>query len=238
MYEQSGGGVWCESTSALYKLYPHGQLGLRLWRRGLQRHAEQLHADGQLADSGGGASDGMLNNCTLTGNSAISYGGGAYEGTLNNCTLTGNSADLWRRGLLWHAQQLHADRQLGLRNGGGAAYWHAQQLHADGQLGRPMAAGLTDARSTTARSRAIRPCVWRRGLLAARSTTASSITTRAVSDPNYSRRHAQLLLHHPTAHQAAPATSPPSRNWPAPPTSAPVRPAAGRQRRLRHRPGH
>jgi hypothetical protein len=34
----------------------------------------------------------MLNNCTLTGNSA-GTGGGAYCGTLNNCTLTGNRAN-------------------------------------------------------------------------------------------------------------------------------------------------
>jgi hypothetical protein len=52
---------------------------------------------------GGGAYGGTLNNCTLTGNSAIAadfsffghsqaYGGGAYASTLNNCTLSGNLA--------------------------------------------------------------------------------------------------------------------------------------------------
>ena len=34
----------------------------------------------------------MLNNCTLTGNSAFAEGGGAESSTLNNCTLSGNSA--------------------------------------------------------------------------------------------------------------------------------------------------
>ena len=46
---------------------------------------------GNSANCAGGAYGGTLNNCTLTGNSA-SAGGGAYGGTLNNCTLTGNSA--------------------------------------------------------------------------------------------------------------------------------------------------
>jgi hypothetical protein len=40
---------------------------------------------------GGGAYDGTLYNCVLTGNSAL-WGGGANASTLYNCTLTGNSA--------------------------------------------------------------------------------------------------------------------------------------------------
>ena len=45
----------------------------------------------QFPGSGGGAANAILNNCTLTGNSA-GYGGGAFGCTLNNCTLNGNSA--------------------------------------------------------------------------------------------------------------------------------------------------
>ena len=75
-------------------------------------------------------------------------------GTLYNCTLSGNSGSGASE---LHALQLHADRQLGLRRGGGGAYdgtlynctltgnsarllWrrgvflHALQLHADRQL--------------------------------------------------------------------------------------------------------
>jgi len=45
--------------------------------------------------NGGGSYGGTLNNCTLTGNSALSrsFGGGSFGSTLNNCTLTGNSAN-------------------------------------------------------------------------------------------------------------------------------------------------
>jgi len=35
----------------------------------------------------------VLNNCILTGNSALQYGGGANGGALNNCTLVANVVD-------------------------------------------------------------------------------------------------------------------------------------------------
>ncbi|NOS68491.1 MAG: PKD domain-containing protein [Verrucomicrobia bacterium] len=67
----NGGGVWCESRSAV---------------------VSNCTLTGNSASGyGGGASDGTLNNCTLNGNSA-SVGGGAFYGTLNNCTLNGNLA--------------------------------------------------------------------------------------------------------------------------------------------------
>ncbi len=47
-----------------------------------------------VAESGGGiwceSTNPVVANCVLTGNSASNYGGGAFQGTLNNCTLTGN----------------------------------------------------------------------------------------------------------------------------------------------------
>jgi hypothetical protein len=66
-----GGGVFCESSSAvLFNC--------------------MLTANG--GTYGGGAYQGTLNQCILTGNFGGAYGGGAYRSTLNNCTLTGNSA--------------------------------------------------------------------------------------------------------------------------------------------------
>ena len=70
--DQSGGGVRCESSTALV--------------------SNCVVVNDSAAYDGGGASGGTLSNCTLTRNSAGEGGGGAAAGTLNNCTLTGNSA--------------------------------------------------------------------------------------------------------------------------------------------------
>ncbi len=79
--ERSGGGVWCESRSAV---------------------VSNCVLAGNSAGAGGGAWSGTLNNCTLIGNSATGStlrggGGGAYDSILNGCTLTGNAAE-WAGG--------------------------------------------------------------------------------------------------------------------------------------------
>jgi len=72
--EESGGGVWAQSTNVVVN------------------HCTLTGNSAELG-AGGGAYRGTLNHCTLTGNSAY-LGGGADSSTLNNCTLTGNSADI------------------------------------------------------------------------------------------------------------------------------------------------
>jgi hypothetical protein len=71
--EQSAGGVWCESATAVL--------------------SNCVICGNHARERGGGACSGTLNNCTVTANSADYYGGGAYESTLNNCTVTGNTVN-------------------------------------------------------------------------------------------------------------------------------------------------
>ena len=68
--DQSGAGVWCQSTNAnisncvLAHCYANGL--------------------------GGGAFSGTLNNCTISGDTAFLSGGGAYSANLNNCIVQSN----------------------------------------------------------------------------------------------------------------------------------------------------
>ena len=70
--ERSGGGIWCESSSAVISncVVVHGAASF--W--------------------GGGTVSGTLINCTLTNNTAGSCGGGALSGVLTNCVIVRNSA--------------------------------------------------------------------------------------------------------------------------------------------------
>ena len=69
-HEVPGGGVWCESTSAV---------------------VDKCILTGNAAPYGGGAADGTLNNCALVGNSATQHASAALWAYLNNCTVVANS---------------------------------------------------------------------------------------------------------------------------------------------------
>jgi hypothetical protein len=70
--EQSGGGVWCESTSAVL--------------------SNCVLTGNKASQYGGGVYYGSLYNCSVIGNIVSNQGGGAYGGALYNCMLTGNVA--------------------------------------------------------------------------------------------------------------------------------------------------
>ena len=70
--EQSGGGVWCESTDVMV--------------------TNCVFAGNSAFDYGGGASAGTINNCVFVANSCQDYGGGEASANLNNCVLFANAA--------------------------------------------------------------------------------------------------------------------------------------------------
>jgi hypothetical protein len=120
--EQSGGGVWCESSNSflfncIIASNNASQYGGGVYSGTLSNctfvgntaayggavcagtlnncliNSNGIYADyGSGAYNGGGACSCTLNNCTLTGNFASNDGGGACNSTLNNCTITNNSA--------------------------------------------------------------------------------------------------------------------------------------------------
>jgi hypothetical protein len=72
VFETSGGGAWCESTSAVL--------------------SNCLVSGNVVPWYGGGVYGGTLYNCLLAGNSATNSGGGACSNFLFNCTVALNSA--------------------------------------------------------------------------------------------------------------------------------------------------
>ena len=93
--ERSGGGVWCESISAVLSncaltgnsagYYGGGTYGGTLYNCTLASNSTIV---------GGGARYSTLYNCTLIGNSANYYGGGVSSGTLYNCVVYYNTAPI------------------------------------------------------------------------------------------------------------------------------------------------
>ena len=82
LFEQSGGGVFCNWDNVLSNCVLTGNSATTIY----------YNQSGYNAGYGGGVFGGTLINCTLSGNSA-NQGGGAFGSTLNGCVLVGNSAE-------------------------------------------------------------------------------------------------------------------------------------------------
>jgi PKD domain len=81
--ERNGGGAWCEGSNAVI--------------------SQCVFTNNTANSYGGGAFNGILNNCLLIGNSASRGGavaaGSAHTAILNNCTIVSNSASTSGGGL-------------------------------------------------------------------------------------------------------------------------------------------
>ncbi len=95
--DESGGGIWCESSNAIISncvitansccWYGAGAYS------GTLNNCQVLNntnLNGSLG-GGGGAAFSLLFNCTILGNRMQSHGGGVFSCALSNCVLAGNS---------------------------------------------------------------------------------------------------------------------------------------------------
>jgi sulfatase modifying factor 1 len=77
---------------------------------------------GNTGITGGGAAEGVLNNCRLLRNAAGSYGGGAAWGILNNCALLTNSAFDGGAASWGTLNNCQVFGNTGFQDGGGGCY--------------------------------------------------------------------------------------------------------------------
>lgn len=119
---QSGGGVFCETGAVITNCALNGNSANFIGGGAYDGTLNNCTLSGNGAVYGGGASGGTLNNCTLSRNSA-NYGGGAYQSTLNNCRLGRNSATYYGGGAIYSTlQNCTVSGNLSYNSGGGASH--------------------------------------------------------------------------------------------------------------------
>jgi hypothetical protein len=96
--EESGGGVWCESSGAMVSnCVLTGNNAYQYGGGALSGTLTDCIVTNNRANFGGGGCSNILNNCTLTKNFAayqnLNSGGGAIYSTLSNCLLVANSCN-------------------------------------------------------------------------------------------------------------------------------------------------
>jgi hypothetical protein len=97
--EESGGGIWCEDSSAtisnciirLNNSYMSGGGVVNGTLVDCTITGNTASKSGSLSGFGGGALNSTLNRCFISGNSAVKGAGAAYS-TLNYCTISNNAA--------------------------------------------------------------------------------------------------------------------------------------------------
>jgi hypothetical protein len=91
IYDQSGGGVWCETSGVVSNCLITADMANNSGGGVYGGTVCGSVIVKDTASQGGGVSAGILNDCFIFENQA-SKGGGAYSNVLNNCTLQNNSA--------------------------------------------------------------------------------------------------------------------------------------------------
>ena len=92
--DESGGGMWCESSNAF--VLSCVIVTNQAFRFGGGVYSGSLSncilSGNNCSSNGGGTYNSRLDGCTIISNSAVFLGGGAFNSLLTNCTLIGNSA--------------------------------------------------------------------------------------------------------------------------------------------------
>ena len=122
-WERSAGGVLCENSAVVSNCVIAGSSAAESGGGSYRGRLHGCTLTGNVAEYGGSAAGGVLENCDLSRSSASQYGGGAANASLMGCRLHRNSAVDGGGAIstcIAANCRLHANTAT---NGGGGAYW-------------------------------------------------------------------------------------------------------------------